>query len=266
MLSSIVSQLQQDPAAYLSKLCFMIPAVLLALTCHEVAHGYVALRCGDPTAKMMGRLSFNPLHHLDPLGTLCMVFLGFGWAKPVPVNPRNFRHYVRDDIFVSVAGITVNLMLFLLSTLLMAAVNQIMFAPEFLEYYGASSFLSVKANYFWGIYTGSKDFFDALVEAGAFRVPFLFYVQRFLMIFSVLNLCLAIFNLIPIPPLDGYHLVNDVLLKGRLQLNRQTFWLCQIGLIALCFGTNILDNFLSSAVEAVQSGLVAALTKLLGIG
>ena len=266
MLSSIISQLQQDPIAYLSKLCFVIPAVLLALTCHEVAHGYVALRCGDPTAKMMGRLSLNPLHHLDPLGTLCMVFLGFGWAKPVPVNPRNFRHYVRDDFFVSIAGITVNLILFLLSTLLMVAVNQIMFVPEILEYYGASSFLSVKGGFFWGIYSGSKDFFDALVEANAFRVSWLFYVQRFLMIFSLMNLCLAIFNLIPIPPLDGYHLVNDVLLKGRLQLNQQTFWICQIALMAVCFGTDILSNLLFAAEEAVQSGLITLLTALFGIG
>jgi Zn-dependent protease len=104
------------------------------------------------------------------------------------------------------------------------------------------------------------------VEANAFRVSWLFYVQRFLMIFSLMNLCLAIFNLIPIPPLDGYHLVNDVLLKGRLQLNRQTFWICQIALMAVCFGTDILSNLLTAAEEAVQSGLITLLTALFGIG
>ena len=87
----ILSQLQNDPRATLIALLYQIPAVLIALTLHELAHGYAALKCGDPTAQMMGRLSFNPLRHLDPMGTLFMFLFGFGWAKPVPVDPRNFK-------------------------------------------------------------------------------------------------------------------------------------------------------------------------------
>ena len=90
-LLSILSQLQSDPVSTLIALLYRVPAVLIALTLHELAHGYVALRCGDPTAQMMGRLSFNPLRHLDPVGTAFMLLFGFGWARPVPVNPRNFK-------------------------------------------------------------------------------------------------------------------------------------------------------------------------------
>ena len=107
--------LTTDPLGFALYLLYFAVSVLLTLILHEIAHGYVAYRCGDPTAKMLGRLSLDPRRHLDPLGTLCLVFLGFGWAKPVPVNPRNFKgNYRRDDFLVSVAGITVNLTLFIL--------------------------------------------------------------------------------------------------------------------------------------------------------
>ena len=89
----------------------VIPA-LVCITLHELAHGYVALRCGDPTAQMMGRLSFNPLRHLNLFGTICMFLFGVGWANPVPVNPRNFRSFRRDDFLVSIAGIVTNLLLY----------------------------------------------------------------------------------------------------------------------------------------------------------
>ena len=75
---------------------FMIAALLLSLILHELGHGFVALKCGDPTAKMMGRLSLDPRKHLDPIGAICMFFPGIGWAKPVPINPYNFRRRDRD--------------------------------------------------------------------------------------------------------------------------------------------------------------------------
>ena len=119
---SILSQLQSDPVSTLIALLYRVPAVLIALTLHELAHGYVALRCGDPTAQMMGRLSFNPLRHLDPVGMAFMLLFGFGWARPVPVNPRNFKHFRRDDLLVSIAGVAMNLILFVLGFFLSYAV------------------------------------------------------------------------------------------------------------------------------------------------
>ena len=96
----MLNYLQQDPWGFLQFMLYRAPAVLLALTLHEFAHGYAALKAGDLTAKRMGRLSLNPLKHLDPIGTVSLFLLGFGWAKPVPVNPNNYRNPRRDDIVV----------------------------------------------------------------------------------------------------------------------------------------------------------------------
>jgi len=86
------------------------PAILFGLTIHEFSHGYVAWRLGDPTAKMMGRLTLNPLKHLDPIGTIALFLFRFGWAKPVPIDPRNFRHPTRDMAISGLAGPAANLL------------------------------------------------------------------------------------------------------------------------------------------------------------
>ncbi|MFA5561783.1 MAG: site-2 protease family protein [Eubacteriales bacterium] len=147
----------------------MIPSVLIALTVHEVSHGYAAYRLGDPTARSLGRLSLNPLRHLDIVGTLCMLFLGFGWAKPVPINPRNFKNPRVDMAKTAFAGPLSNILLAFFSIpfylLLLSLVPQLRGAGVvglFAEYFGL----------------------------------FLFY-------FQLLNLSLALFNLLPVPPFDG---------------------------------------------------------------
>ncbi len=207
-LQSIVDIIRQDPLYGTLYVVSMLAAILISLILHECAHGYVAYRCGDPTAKMLGRLSLNPARHLDPVGTLCMVVFGIGWARPVPVNPRNFRNVRRDDFLVSIAGILMNLTLFLLSTALLVGM-----------------FPHVNSDPVAAVY-------------------------NFVYMLSSINLSLAIFNLLPIPPLDGYHLVNDLLLKGRLQLTRQQFQITQAVLIVVCM-SGLLTNLLSRAHEAV---------------
>lgn len=207
-LQSIVDMIRTNPLYGTLYVVSMVAAILISLILHECAHGYVAYRCGDPTAKMLGRLSLNPARHLDPVGTLCMVVFGIGWAKPVPVNPRNFRNFRRDDFLVSIAGILMNLTLFLLSTALLVGM-----------------FPHVNS--------------DPMAT-----------VYNFVYMLSSINLSLAIFNLLPIPPLDGYHLVNDLLLKGRLQLTRQQFQITQAVLIVVCM-SGLLTNLLSRAHEAV---------------
>lgn len=101
-----------------------ILAILIALTVHEAAHAWVAKKLGDPTADYEGRITLNPIAHLDPLGTILFLAVGFGWGKPVPVDPRNFRHPVRDNAFVALAGPVSNLLLAILSALLMLVVPQ----------------------------------------------------------------------------------------------------------------------------------------------
>ncbi|MBR3136410.1 MAG: site-2 protease family protein [Clostridia bacterium] len=154
------------------QLLYMLPALMLGLTLHEWGHAYAAFRCGDPTARNLGRMSLNPLDHFDILGTLCLLFLGFGWAKPVPVNPRNFKHFRRDDIIVSLAGVTMNL------------VQVVVFSALFI--------LLVRRN-------------NALFFNDAFYSIFLNLIG--------INTTLIIFNLLPIPPLDGSHVAESLLAR-----------------------------------------------------
>lgn len=100
-----LSSILQDPLSLL----YTLPAIIIGLTVHEWAHAFAADKLGDPTAKNLGRMTLNPFAHIDLFGFLCLLVVGFGWAKPVPVNPRNFKNYRRDDIIVSLAGIAMNL-------------------------------------------------------------------------------------------------------------------------------------------------------------
>ena len=104
-------------------LLFSMPIILFALSLHETAHGYIAYKCGDPTAHNLGRLSLNPLRHLDPTGFLMMLLVGYGWAKPVPVNTRYFRNPKRGMALTAAAGPLSNLLLGIISTVLLAFFN-----------------------------------------------------------------------------------------------------------------------------------------------
>ncbi len=159
-------------AGFLTSLLIRMPPVLFALTVHEFMHGWVAYRCGDPTAKEMGRLTLNPLDHLDLLGTICLMFGPIGWAKPVPVDPSRFRVPRRDDILVSLAGVTTNFLLAIVLSLV----------------------------------------FRALVSAGFFPESRLGAVLMEMLYLGILvNLGLCFFNLLPIAPLDGHHVVRELL-------------------------------------------------------
>lgn len=155
----------------ISELVLLVPPILVALTFHEYAHGWVALRLGDPTAKMSGRLTLNPISHLDPVGTIMLFLVHFGWAKPVPVDPRYFKDPKRDMLWVALAGPGANMVTALLSGVLL----NILF----------------RAGVFGGFSSGS--FVNILVLS------------------LQINLALAVFNLLPIPPLDGSKVLRGLL-------------------------------------------------------
>jgi len=161
----MIDDFLRDPAGAVQVLLLMIPGLLMAVTIHEVAHGWVADRLGDPTARLAGRLTLDPRPHIDPLGALAFVLAGFGWARPVPVDARNLRRPVRDMAFVAVAGPLSNFALAFVGLVLLVLTARLLEGNPYV----------------------------ARPVAGMLR-----YVYTF-------NLGLAIFNLIPLPPLDGGH-------------------------------------------------------------
>jgi len=162
---------------FILQLIILAPPILLALTVHEFAHGYVAYRFGDPTARDQGRLTLNPLKHLDPLGTLAFFIIKIGWAKPVPVNPGYFKNPQKDMLWVALAGPAVNFVLAVISA------------------------IGVKIVWF----IASNISYSALAEA--ILVP----LNEVLMASVWINLVLCIFNFLPIPPLDGSKILAGLL-------------------------------------------------------
>ncbi len=250
--------LSTDPISFIIYICYLTVSLLGTLVLHEYAHAFVAYKCGDPTAKMLGRLTLNPSKHLDPLGTLSMVVLGFGWAKPVPINPRNFKNRVQDDFLVSIAGITVNFTLFIICTALMVGFNRLIWIPEVIEFYGAENLLASNSIGYNSILMGNIN-----ENSNLFLNNWLPYIQRFLMMFSQFNLMVAVFNFLPIPPLDGFHIFNDILLKGKLQLNTQTYRITSFILMILMF-SGTLGKLLVTITTAIESGVLKIFLSLAG--
>ena len=199
---------------YASQLLLTALAALIALTVHEFSHGYASYKLGDPTAKSLGRLTLNPIKHIDPIGALCMIFFRFGWAKPVPINPRYFKKPKRDFAITALAGPLSNLLLAILAAL--------------------GYLLIVKG--FSGVRFESEIAYNMAIN-----------LTLFVYIFHAVNLGLAIFNLIPVPPLDGSRLLN-VILPTKLyfkvmRYERQIY----LGLIAWL----LLGDFVKSALLSV---------------
>ena len=249
-ITRIFSELRTDPGGTIITFLYMAICILFSLILHEVAHGAMALHCGDQTAKWLGRLTLDPRKHLDPLGTICMIFLRVGWAKPVPINPRNFRNYRRDYILVSLAGILVNLALFLISMLISALLAKVIWNSWVISYASESNakqmFLDIyhyqAAN---AVYEGA---FASWVEYC--DTPWLLYVQRLFLMLAQMNLGLAIFNLIPVPPLDGYRFLDEFAFRGRLAMNPQTMQIIHLIFLVICM-SGMLSGFLTTINGAV---------------
>ncbi len=200
-----------------SLLFLSAPAILFGLTIHEYAHGLIALKLGDPTAKYAGRLTLNPLKHLDPIGTLCLFLFRFGWAKPVPINPSYFHNPKRDILLSSLAGPGANFLVAIAFGIILRIIN--------------------------------------------LTIPSSSFVIVILQMFVFFNLILAIFNLIPIPPLDGskilYYLLPQSMAQSYMQIERYGMFIL-MGIIVLGSVTNIsiFGSFIFPIVKLLSTVIV----------
>jgi len=198
-------------------LLILLPAVILTLSFHEFAHAFTAVKLGDNTPRITGRYTINPLAHLDVFGFLCMLFTGFGWAKPVQVNPRNFKKYKKGMAITAVAGPLSNIILSFVCVLLL--------------------FILMKFNVF-NLYVGKAFFSGADFVTALFTV-----ITSIIYQMAYLNLYLAVFNLIPVPPLDGSRIVS-YMLPGKVAYYYDRYGqYFQIGLFAVLMVIMYLDVF-----------------------
>ena len=201
------------------KISIMLVPALLAVTLHEVAHGFIAEKFGDPTARLLGRLTLNPIKHLDPIGTIALLVFGFGWARPVPVNANNLRDAKKDMIWVALAGPAANLLLALFSALLLRVV----------------------------IYIAAS-----LPEGG--QLLHLINPVKLMAAFGLyINVILCLFNLMPIPPLDGGRILMGVLPERQAQMLRKIEPFGMLLILFLIFGTSIWRTTFGPAVQHVVS-------------
>jgi len=220
----------------LISIVFQMIAFLFAISVHESAHAWTASRCGDPTARMLGRVTLNPIKHIDPIGTVLLPLVAaishiplLGWAKPTPVDPRNFKNPVRDDILTSVAGPVSN---FIVAT-------------------GALIFLWIIS-----LTSGTG---HALVHAvgsgfgglsGSMLDPVVLLIYEFMYI----NIVLAVFNLIPVPPLDGSHVIRHFMSDSVRSVYDS---IGIFGLLALVYlGGNLLSSLIRPFIYFYRSMMV----------
>ncbi len=223
MLSELITAFSTGDASSLKEaiagLLLCLPIVVLALSVHETAHGFVAYKMGDPTARSLGRLTLNPLKHLDPIGFICMVLFGFGWAKPVPINSRYFKKPRLGMALTAIAGPASNLLLAFIFTALLKVFTLV--AP----------LVPVTSEFVFNLLMFSQ----ILLELGVY-----------------LNISLAVFNLLPIPPLDGSKIVYMFLPQKILYKVLKYERYISIGLLfLLAFG--FLDWPLSFATGLIET-------------
>ncbi len=206
------------------------PGVLIAITFHEFAHGYAAYKLGDNTAKNEGRLSLNPLDHLDPIGTLLLLVAGFGWGKPVHVNPRNYTRKMsmeKGEAIVSLAGPLMNFILALIFTLIYCAIYK----------FAGISFITSNIG---GI------------------------IMLLITSTISINIGLGVFNLIPLPPLDGSKIIMPFLPYNAKQFfinNEQIFYI----VFVLIWVTGIASTLITPAITLVSKGILGLGTMIFGL-
>ncbi|HKK95998.1 MAG TPA: site-2 protease family protein [Anaerovoracaceae bacterium] len=172
LVSNFVSGGLSNPGEYIYHILIMLPGIIIGLSFHEFAHGYVSYKLGDPTPKYQGRLTLNPKAHFDPFGFLALVFMGFGWGIPVEINPSYYKNKRRDELLVAFAGVTMNLVIAIITAFV---VKIILYSNPYIT---DDSIMSIVISILMGVVS--------------------------------VNIILLVFNLIPIPPLDGFNVITQI--------------------------------------------------------
>jgi len=206
-------------------LLITLPVILITISVHEFSHAFVANRMGDPTARSLGRMTLNPIKHIDPIGFICMIFLHFGWAKPVPVNARYFKNPKKGMALTALAGPISNIILMIIGCILL---NFYMLIP--------------------------------MPEAEGFLRTFWVVGYNFFYYFPLLNIYFAIFNFLPIPPLDGsrilFVLLPDKYYFGIMKYER---------VIMIVFLLLLVTNILTIPISFVADNIFDGFMYLLGL-
>lgn len=217
--TSIRSGAFSDPKAWLMQELMMLPGIIIGLSFHEFGHAFTAYKLGDDTPRFQNRLTVNPVAHIDPIGFIALLFVGFGWGRPVEINPRNFRNMRRDEFLVSIAGVTMNLLLAIVFAIIL------------------------------GVYmraTGAYPNMEGMGNMVCLMLYFCIYI----------NFVLMIFNLLPIPPLDGFNIVTEI-----FDLRKYDWWytlynygnIILIALIAFNFTGRIMTPILNSLMGITET-------------
>ena len=215
-----------DLSSILLEILYRVPGILVAISFHECAHAYAAYKCGDPTARNLGRMTLNPFAHFDPIGLVMLLLVRFGWAKPVPINTRNFKNPRKDELIVSLAGVAANLII---------------------------AFITLGVMYTLQICTTIEStILDNILSS-------MFFI----------NLAFFVFNLLPIPPLDRYHVLQCILGRfTRTASGFRFFYFFErygfVILIAVLF-LNANTGFISSIVMSLWSGMTAVYSAIFGL-
>ena len=223
---------------------FKLIVFLFAISFHESAHAWMANRCGDPTARMLGRISLNPIKHIDPLGTIVLPLVAMlthipvlGWAKPTPVDPRNFRNQVLDDVLTSVVGPISNFVIASGAVLILAVVSLTSQIGH-----------DIVHNMPWAYLTNNLDVLAAQTNSWLMPISLLTYELM------VINLVLGVFNLIPVPPLDGSHVLRHLLPEPVRRVYDTMGWFALLALVY--FGGNFLGLLIFPVLGVFNSLLM----------
>lgn len=217
---------------FLAQILASVMVIFFVLPFHEWAHGFVAYKLGDNTAKYSGRLKFSPLAHIDPIGAACLLFLGIGWAKPVPVNPNYFKNPKKGMALTAAAGPAANILAGSAGILLYNIVNVIF----------------------------------SFVQVGAATQTIYMFLIYFLSYYITLNFFLAVFNLIPIPPLDGSKILG-AFLPDHAMANMYRYERIFMTIFIVLIATNVLSwpiNFVSNLLISGISWLIGLPFELFG--